>query len=198
MNPGTGSSPGNREPCRGGARPTFMRSSPPLVAAIGVAVLLTGCGGSPHRAAVQPAGVSARSTTVATPSPTASGSDCPPVKHTSGYVTIDYLDFIRYRGRDYVSGLDPQSRPIPTTQTGGVVLHVRCSLSQLNDRTGKEPAERRDGDAAFLPAGTPVYAVRGWSTNCRLAARRDNRLYLYLAYRNGGQHAAPVACAVRK
>ena len=123
--------------------------------------------------------------------------DCPPVKKMTGSVAIDYVDFVRFDGRGYVSGLDDASRhPVPASQLGRELFRVRCSLARLNDRTGKQPAEQRDGDAAFVPAGSPVYAVRGWSPRCRLAARHEGRLYLYLAYRNGVAHAVPVRCAL--
>jgi hypothetical protein len=42
----------------------------------------------------------------------------------------------------------------------------------------------RDGDAAFVPTGDPVYAVRGYKPSFRLAARHDGRLVLYEADSN--------------
>lgn len=119
------------------------------------------------------------------------------MRNSTGWMAIDYIDFVRFDGRDFVSSLDPVTRRPPRrAQLGPVVFHVRCSLSQLNDRTGKEAAQQRDGDAAFLLPGAPVYAVKGWPTRCRLAARHNRRLYLYLAYRNGGKTAAPLRCAL--
>ncbi|HEV8536147.1 MAG TPA: hypothetical protein VGR87_10585 [Candidatus Limnocylindria bacterium] len=41
-----------------------------------------------------------------------------------------------------------------------------------------------DGDAAFIPSGAPVYAVRGYATTFRLAARHDGHLVLYEADSN--------------
>ena len=117
------------------------------------------------------------------------------MRNSTGWMAIDYVDFVRYDSRDFVSSLDPLTRrPLRGEQLGPVVFHVRCSLSRLNDRTGKDAPEQRDGDAAFLIPGTPVYAVKGWPTSCRLAARHDGRLHLYLAYRNGGRTAAPLPC----
>ena len=116
----------------------------------------------------------------------------------TGSVAIDYVDFVRFNGRDYIHGLDAASRhPIATSELGRELFSVRCSLSQLNDRTGKTPATQRNGDAAFLRPGTPVYAVRGWSINCRIAARERNRVLVYFAYRNG-KHAAPRRCALKR
>ena len=161
---------------------------------------LSGCSASAHPETARP-GVSPRSSPPATAfvSPALPGADCPPLKSMRGFVTIDYVDFVRYQGRDYVSGLDPRPRrALPASELGEVVFRVRCSLAELNDRTGKSAAVRRDGDAAFLRPGTPVYAVRGWSPRCRLAARHDGRMYLYLAYRNGGEQASPLPCAMRR
>ena len=42
----------------------------------------------------------------------------------------------------------------------------------------------QDGDAAFVPAGEPVYAVRGYKPSFRVAARHDGRLVLYEADTN--------------
>ena len=171
--------------------PRLVRVATALLAA----TVLFGCTVASHPVS-SPRPVSAP-TTAPTVTSTHPSVDCPPLKKASGFVTIDYVDFVRYDGRDYISGLDDASRhPVSASLLGRELFRVRCSLAALNDRTGKQPAERRDGDAAFVPAGTPVYTVRGWSPRCRLAARHDGRLYLYLAYRNGGQRATPVDCAL--
>ena len=41
-----------------------------------------------------------------------------------------------------------------------------------------------DAAAAFLPAGTRMFAVRGYATEFRLAAAWRDRLFLYQAWRN--------------
>ena len=175
-----------------------MRYARAAAAAFGAAALVAGCTSTPPAAAPH-GSITFRSPAGSGPgtpsSPT--GPDCPPLKATAGYTSVDYVDFLRFHRRDYITGLDPKSRqPISASQLGPVVLHVRCSLSDLNDRTGKMAAQQRDGDAAFLHPGTPVYVVRGWSRGCRLAAPHDGQLHLYLAYRNGGEHAAPLRCAL--
>ena len=165
-----------------------------VATALLAATVSLGCTVASHPPS-SPRAVSAPTTTPAV-APTHPSVDCPPLKKTRGFVAIDYVDFVRYDGRDYLSGLDDASHhPVSVSQLGRELFRVRCSLAALNDRTGKQPVERRDGDAAFVPAGTPVYTVRGWSPRCRLAARHNGRLYLYLAYRNGGERAVPVRCA---
>jgi hypothetical protein len=41
-----------------------------------------------------------------------------------------------------------------------------------------------DAAAAFMPAGTRMYAVRGYRTDFRLAAVANDRVFLYQAWRN--------------
>jgi hypothetical protein len=55
----------------------------------------------------------------------------------------------------------------------------------------------RDGDAAFLTPGTPVYAIHGWPPRCRLAATHDGRLYVYLAQLPEASIATTAGCALR-
>jgi hypothetical protein len=94
---------------------------------------------------------------------------------TSSLTHIDYVDFIRAGGLDYMAAWGP-GRPLTDADLGPVQFHVRTMLSGA----GKGPSYRPvDGDAAFVPSGQPVYAVRGYATTFRLAARHDGRLVLY-------------------
>ena len=175
-----------------------MRSSTPaLFTAAAVALAgAVGCTsqGAPTAAPDQPPSNLAPTTTR---SPVA-GPDCPPTstRHGGGITTIDYVDFVQANGRNYIADLH-RVPAISQADLGPRVLTVRCSFSQLNDRTGASTPTPRDGDAAFLAPGTPVYAIRGWPPNCRLAARHDGRLHVYLAYRPGGKVATPERCALR-
>ena len=156
--------------------------------ALVVSAAVAGCAGS----ASTPTAASPTGTTPTTAPPV---EDCPSV-HGQGYAAVDYVDFIQAFGRQYVAGLG--SRPIKARpqDLGRVVLRSRCSLSALNDRTHKAPGSARDGDTAFLKPGTPIYALRGWSTHCRLAARSAGELRVYLAMKPDSRHATPKACAL--
>jgi len=67
-------------------------------------------------------------------------------------------------------------RALTDADLGPVQFHVKTMLSGA----GKEPSyQPKDGDAAFVPADAPVYAVQGYATTFRLAARHDGRLVLY-------------------
>jgi hypothetical protein len=90
-------------------------------------------------------------------------------------VHIDYVDFIRAGGLDYLAVWGP-GRPLTDADLGAVQFHVRTMLSGARQGPDYQP---KDGDAAYVPGGTPVYAVRGYATTFRLAARRDGRLVLY-------------------
>jgi hypothetical protein len=138
-----------------------------------------------------------------TTAPQASGgqarADCPPTSRPKGggFATIDYVDFVQANGRNYIADLHPVPA-ITRADLGPRVLTVRCSFSQLNERTGMMTPQPRDGDAAFLTPGTQVYAIRGWSPKCRLAASHDSQLHVYLAYRPGSRVAAPEACGLQQ
>jgi len=97
---------------------------------------------------------------------------CGPI---SGRTHIDYVDFIRSGGLDYMAVWGP-GRALTDADLGPVQFHVRTMLSGA----GKEPSyQPKDGDAAFVPSGTPVYAVQGYAATFRLAAHHDGRLVLY-------------------
>jgi hypothetical protein len=100
-----------------------------------------------------------------------------PVGPVRRHVIVDYVDFIQWAGRQYLS----DGTSLPESSLGPMVGVSRCSFSELNERTGQMTPDPGDGDTAFLAAGTPIFAVTGWSADCRLAARRDGRLLLYLS-----------------
>jgi len=115
---------------------------------------------------------------------------------TKSTTTIDYVDFIRFGGREYLSGISTATA-INRTQLGKLITRSRCAFSELNNRTGKDPGPPRDGDTAFLAAGTPIYAVRGWAPACQLAAERDAEVFVYLATDPAANPARPARCTTR-
>jgi len=164
-----------------------------VVPAAAVAVALAGCSASPSFSGPQPAA----------PQPTGTQESCPDVTGVEGsFAAIDYVDFIQAFGRQYVVSTNPTDTsgsfdPKATrADLGRVVLRSKCSFSALNDRTHKSPGEPRDGDTGFLPPGTPIHALHGWSIHCRLAAEQDGRIHVYLAYRNDAKVATARNCAL--
>ncbi|MEY2431804.1 MAG: hypothetical protein QOC92_1529 [Acidimicrobiaceae bacterium] len=156
----------------------------------------SGCAGDESPLAMP--GPHATPTSLRASSVSAPAAGCPPVitPKGGGFASVDYVDFVQSYGRNYITGLI-RVPPIANSDLGPRVLTVRCSFSELNSRTGHMTPPPRDGDAAFLPAGTPVYSIRGWSPSCRLAGREHGELHVFLAYRQGGTVATPESCALR-
>jgi hypothetical protein len=105
-----------------------------------------------------------------------------PLTGCTGGVTIDYVDFIQHDDIQYVApfGGGP-GRALTDADLGSEQFRVNDTLARGGHGLGYVP---RDGDAAFIPAGDGVYAVRGYSPKFRLAARHDGRLVLYEADSN--------------
>jgi len=111
---------------------------------------------------------------------------------------VDYGDFVHANGMFYqvAEEMNLPSVPVAVSDIGAEQFRVRCSLSQLNNQTHVFPPPPRDGDASFLPAGTPVHAITGWSPTCRLAAQLDGTWRVYLAVDKDASPAKPQPCAV--
>src|SRR4029453_7365480 len=90
------------------------------------------------------------------------------------------LDFVTFDGIDYIRFADEPGRDLTRDDLGIEFATVACSIGEDNRRC----SYGLDGGAAFLPAGTRMYAVRGFATEFRLAAVSNGRIYLYQAWRN--------------
>jgi hypothetical protein len=87
----------------------------------------------------------------------------------------------RPRGRSGGAGdVREPGRALTPEDLGVEFATVECSYGE--DRAGC--AFGRDAAAAYLPAGTRVFAVRGYRTEFRLAAVTGGRIFLYQAWRN--------------
>jgi len=101
-------------------------------------------------------------------------------------VTNDYIDFVKANGISYIAvdhfGAGPGvGRSVGEADLGPEHFRVKQMLA-----TAAKGADYRiaDGDSAFVAAGEPVYAVKGYATTFRLAARHDGRLVMYEADSN--------------
>jgi hypothetical protein len=90
------------------------------------------------------------------------------------------LDFITFDGVHYLRWAEEPGRPLTRADLSIEFATVDCSYGE--DRSGC--AFGRDAAAAFMPAGTRVYAVRGYRTEFRLAAVVGDRVFLYQVWRN--------------
>lgn len=120
--------------------------------------------------------------------------DCPQVSSAPRAV-VDYVDAIEANGRQYAA--QPSIRETQA-DLGSEQFRVRCSFAQLNTVTGRETPQLRNGDSTFLTPDTPVYAVKGWSPLCRLAAPKgDGSWKVYFALVSGAAVAAVNPCAIK-
>ena len=90
------------------------------------------------------------------------------------------LDFVSFDGIDYLRWAEEPGRPLGWDDLGVEFATVGCSMGE--DRRGCPFGV--DAAAAFMPAGTRMYAVRGHATDFRLAAVWKDRIFLYQAWRN--------------
>lgn len=101
-----------------------------------------------------------------------------PADQGNGGASIDGLQFggAFYARWTAVTTHPKGVRPISQADLGRVVGRIRANRAD-------EPVESgqpfRDLEATFLPAGTPVHAVKGYPTSFRLAAHSDGSLALY-------------------
>jgi len=90
---------------------------------------------------------------------------------------IDWVNFIQVGSMQYVAGQQSPT-PLQESDLGAVYAHVKFKVS--GDVC--DPNYRlKDGDAAFLDAGTPIYQINGQPAIERLAARFDGRILVYEA-----------------
>ena len=94
--------------------------------------------------------------------------------------TSSLLDFVTFDGIDYIRFADEPGRDLTRDDLGIEFATVACSIGEDN----RGCSYGLDGGAAFLPAGTRMYAVHGFATEFQLAAVSGGRIYLYQAWRN--------------
>ena len=90
------------------------------------------------------------------------------------------LDYITFDGIDYLRYPDEAGRALAREDLGVEFGAIECSFGE--DLRSCPFGE--DASAAFLPAGTRVYTVRGHPPSFRLAAVWQDRIFLYQAWRN--------------
>jgi hypothetical protein len=90
---------------------------------------------------------------------------------------IEWVDFIQVGSTQYLARLDPGSA-VQESDMGSVYAKVKFKVSG----SVCDPNYRlKDGDAAFLDPGTPIYQVNGFLPTQRLAVRTQGRLVVYVA-----------------
>ena len=88
---------------------------------------------------------------------------------------IDWVNFIQVGSTQYVAALQSPNT-LKEGDLGPVYTHVKFKVSGNVCDPNYRP---KDGDAAFLDAGTPVYQVDGQPPGQELAARFSGQIVVY-------------------
>jgi hypothetical protein len=98
---------------------------------------------------------------------------------------IDWVNFVQVGTTQYVAGLGSPDT-LQDADLGPVYAHVKFKVSGNICDSNYRP---KDGDAALLDPGTPIYQVSGSPPNERLAARLNGRILLYRAMTPAGSNS---------
>src|SRR5258706_3930554 len=98
-------------------------------------------------------------------------------RHAGAQTPFDYITF---DGIDYIRWAEDPGRALTREDLALEFATIECSFGE--DLRGCPYG--MDASAAYLPAGTRIYAVRGHATSFRLAAVSQDRVYLYQAWRS--------------
>lgn len=91
---------------------------------------------------------------------------------------IDWVNFIEVGTTQYVSGLGSSPDVLQESDLGPVYAKVKVKVSG----NVCDPNYRlKDGDAAFLDPGTPIYQINGRPPEEQLAARFNREIVVYKA-----------------
>jgi hypothetical protein len=94
---------------------------------------------------------------------------------------IDWVNFIQVGSTQYVWGTVSRAE----LQEGDLgPVHAKVKF-KVNDNVCDPSYRLKDGDAAFLEPGTPIYQVRGQPPSEELAARFNGHILLYVAIKKG-------------
>jgi hypothetical protein len=94
---------------------------------------------------------------------------------------IDWVNFIRFGGITYIAASTRAGRSLTASDLGPVFATVTFRLQGNVHDPGYQS---KDGDAAFLDAGSKVYTVKGYKPTFRPATQENNDLTLYEADTN--------------
>ena len=99
----------------------------------------------------------------------------------AGTADAQTLDFVTFDNVHYIRWAEEPGRALTRDDLGIEFAAVECAV--YDDRRGCSFG--LDAAAAYMPAGTRMYAVRGYRTDFRLAAVVNDRIFLYQAWRTG-------------
>ncbi len=106
-------------------------------------------------------------------------SGCAGSADKSVVVMIDWVDFIKFNGITYLR---------TTFQTNSIPAEDLSAYDKIQFKVADvvtDPGyQNKDGDAAYLEIGTPVYSIQGYSPEFRLVALRGQQQIIFEADTN--------------
>jgi len=108
-----------------------------------------------------------------------SQTGCTDEKLTTVIVDIDWVNFIKFNDITYL-------RKVTTTdffQEEDLVYFDKVRF-KLADNVNQPSYGSKNGDAAYLEEGTPIYSIKGYSPDFRLIANTGTKILLYEADTN--------------
>jgi hypothetical protein len=96
-------------------------------------------------------------------------------------VSINWVNYIQVGSTQYVFGT-VSTTELQESDLGPVYARIKFKVS---DNVCDPSYRPKDGDAAFLEPGTPIYQVKLQPPSEQLAARSNGNILLYLAIQKG-------------
>lgn len=94
----------------------------------------------------------------------------------SQHIHIDWVNFIRFQGIEYVASYHGE-REMQPADLGAQFATVRANVNTSS-------CQAQDGCASYSEPGTPVYRVAGYASTFRLAVYQGDRIVLFEADTN--------------
>ncbi len=92
---------------------------------------------------------------------------------------IDWVDFIQIGSVQYVAGANGAPATVAQGELGPVVTHVKFKV----DGNVCDPNYKvKDGDAAFIEPGTPIYSLITAQPGAAVAAMHDGKTLRYTPF----------------
>ena len=85
---------------------------------------------------------------------------------------IDWVDFVKLNEITYIATPFIVSENQIESEVSKTKYNVSESVHDPNYKT-------KDGDAAFLPVGTPIYKLKDYKSEYRILAKKENKLVIY-------------------
>ncbi len=103
---------------------------------------------------------------------------------SESFTAISWVDFVQFGGITYVRLHVEREPPLEEGDLGPEFARVAFRYEGNVSDPSYQTKNGKDGDAAFLDPGTPVFTVKGYKPEFLLATRSVGELALYVADTN--------------